>query len=62
MAHPQRSWHPRYNGSYCQLEHFFQNFWRILRVRGESPDPAQEGVTWPRPWEETSTLIVRPVG
>ena len=37
VAHPQRSWHPRYNDSYCQLEHFFQIFWRILRVRGESP-------------------------
>lgn len=27
-----------------------------------APDPAQEGVTWPWPWEETSTLIVRPAG
>lgn len=24
--------------------------------------PAQEGVTQPQPWEETPTLIVRPVG
>ena len=36
-AHPQRSWHPRYNGSYCQLAHFFETYLRILRAHGESP-------------------------
>lgn len=27
-----------------------------------APDPTQDGVTWPRPREETPTLIVRPAG
>lgn len=62
-AHPQRSWHPGYNGSYCQLQHFFQTFWRLLRARGESPgsrsgrgDPATAPGGDPHPHCEASGL------
>lgn len=63
MAHHREAGIRVYMGSYCQLAHFFQTFWRLLRqAHGESPRSRSGRSDPATAVEETPTLIVRPVG